>query len=353
MNEVNLDLIKAQLRPSIHPSYARLFVAFLSNKGLEDDILFAGNSLKKEDLVHGERFVSYDQFYRLYLNAIGTVTGVGIALEASSLSQSTSHGPLGFGALAAPNVREMFNLVRLLAPTRIDIISIDVVETPYFAKITVTPAFELGGLSLFVGCTLLGAIYDLVIKATGREVAHLNATLPMATTIEILQLEKRFPDIEFSNEGDEFSIEVPLDIYNAPCMTADEYVFRNAQREYQDLVSRAKRGGTLSRQVKTYLHGYDAQLPSQESTSAHYSMSVRTFIRKLKAEDTSYQSLLDEVRRERASWLLVNTDITIEQLAIELGYRDTSNLSRVFKRWYECTPSKFRQQALRSLPASS
>jgi AraC-like DNA-binding protein len=69
---------------------------------------------------------------------------------------------------------------------------------------------------------------------------------------------------------------------------------------------------------------------------------VRTFIRKLKVEETSYQSLLDEVRKELVVWYLSNGSMTIEQIADQLGYADTSNFSRVFRRWFNQTPSEFR-----------
>jgi len=52
--------------------------------------------------------------------------------------------------------------------------------------------------------------------------------------------------------------------------------------------------------------------------------------------------LLDEVRQERASWLLANTDTTVEDIAYALGYEDASNFSRTFKRWCGQTPKEYR-----------
>jgi AraC-like DNA-binding protein len=73
-------------------------------------------------------------------------------------------------------------------------------------------------------------------------------------------------------------------------------------------------------------------------------MSIRTFIRRLKNEGTSYQTLVDEVRREIASWLIRDKSLSVERVAERLGYQDTSNFSRVFKRWFNDTPSAYRKR---------
>ena len=71
-------------------------------------------------------------------------------------------------------------------------------------------------------------------------------------------------------------------------------------------------------------------------------MSERTLNRKLKAQGTSYQMLLDDVRQELAVWYLRQTDMSVEMIAERLGYRDTSNFSRTCKRWFGVTPRAIR-----------
>ena len=72
--------------------------------------------------------------------------------------------------------------------------------------------------------------------------------------------------------------------------------------------------------------------------------SPRTLIRKLKAEDTRYQQLLDDVRSELAAWWLTETQLPIERIAEKLGYQDTSNFSRTFRRWFGMPPLAMRKE---------
>jgi hypothetical protein len=59
---------------------------------------------------------------------------------------------------------------------------------------------------------------------------------------------------------------------------------------------------------------------------------------------TSFQSLLDEDRRERAFELLRSTNATSEHIASQLGFSDVRSFRRAFKRWTGKPPSKYRAE---------
>ena len=55
----------------------------------------------------------------------------------------------------------------------------------------------------------------------------------------------------------------------------------------------------------------------------------------------------------KAKHLLVNSNLTIEQIAEELGFESTSQFSRQFRRWTGTAPSHFRPRLLSSVTAAS
>jgi AraC-like DNA-binding protein len=58
---------------------------------------------------------------------------------------------------------------------------------------------------------------------------------------------------------------------------------------------------------------------------------------------TSLSSLLDEDRRERALLMLRTTDLSIAEIGDRLGYHNTQNFERAFRRWTATTPTTYRR----------
>lgn len=71
-------------------------------------------------------------------------------------------------------------------------------------------------------------------------------------------------------------------------------------------------------------------------------MSVRTFHRRLAAEEVSYQSIVDDVRHRLAVQYLANTSMTIEQISERVGFSDAANFRKAFKKWTGRSPSDER-----------
>jgi AraC-like DNA-binding protein len=72
-------------------------------------------------------------------------------------------------------------------------------------------------------------------------------------------------------------------------------------------------------------------------------LSVRTLYRRLEAEHTSFQQVKDEVRRDVAIDRLTNGREPVSQIAVELGFGDTSSFHRAFRAWTGMTPNAYRQ----------
>ena len=99
------------------------------------------------------------------------------------------------------------------------------------------------------------------------------------------------------------------------------------------------------RQVEKLIRGF---LPTGQCTLSHIaqflSVSVRTLQYKLEVEHSSFQLLLDQVRRERALKHMGKRDMQLTQLAYSLGYSELSAFSRSFKRWYGVSPRAWQKR---------
>ena len=73
-------------------------------------------------------------------------------------------------------------------------------------------------------------------------------------------------------------------------------------------------------------------------------LSRRTLQRRLKAEKTSFQKILNEVRAELAVKYLEDARLKSLEIAMLLGYSSLSSFTTAFKSWYDMPPAAYRQK---------
>lgn len=86
--------------------------------------------------------------------------------------------------------------------------------------------------------------------------------------------------------------------------------------------------------------------PRRQDVAARLGLTDRTLQRRLSAEGTSFQQLLDDTRRELARQHLHDHRLALTQVAGLLGFVDQSNFFRACKRWFGMSPSQFRAQPM-------
>jgi AraC-like DNA-binding protein len=85
--------------------------------------------------------------------------------------------------------------------------------------------------------------------------------------------------------------------------------------------------------------------PTAVATAARLGVSVRTLSRRLAAEGTSFQALLDDVRFATARELLAVTDLPVGEVALALSYASHGAFVDAFRRWSGMPPSRWRRAA--------
>ncbi|WP_049974410.1 AraC family transcriptional regulator [Azospirillum sp. B4] len=75
--------------------------------------------------------------------------------------------------------------------------------------------------------------------------------------------------------------------------------------------------------------------------AAELNLSERSLRRRLMEEGTSFRTLLQEARQERARSMLKTADLPLSVAAEQLGYSDTATFSRAFKDWTGVSPGRY------------
>ena len=100
---------------------------------------------------------------------------------------------------------------------------------------------------------------------------------------------------------------------------------------------------TLTSITKAYLKdGY----PSATLAASLMGTSVRTLARTLSARGLCYSAVVDKVRFDTAKKLLLETSLNIEDVSHEMGFKDHSHFSRMFRRISGLSPREYRKSVI-------
>lgn len=98
----------------------------------------------------------------------------------------------------------------------------------------------------------------------------------------------------------------------------------------------------VSHGVREFLHAHLDSPTGIEDVAKALHVSVRTLSRRLRDEDTSFQAIKDELRRDVAIARLTTTDTPIAVIGGELGFDSPATFHRAFKAWTGSTPGAYR-----------
>ena len=130
-----------------------------------------------------------------------------------------------------------------------------------------------------------------------------------------------------------------------PLRSANPAALSQLDQRLAELSAEHEAMRTLSGQVHAALTArLESGSLSASRVARELGMSVRTLTRRLQAEGTSYQKLLDEVRSQLASRYLLESQLPSEDVARMLGFSETSALLRAFRRWHGKSLTEYRRR---------
>lgn len=89
-------------------------------------------------------------------------------------------------------------------------------------------------------------------------------------------------------------------------------------------------------------------LPRRADAAEVLGISERTLARRLRDQGQTFDSLLDEVRRQKALQAVAETSAALPEIAESLGFAEVSTFYRAFKRWTGSPPVRWRKHLGRS-----
>jgi AraC-like DNA-binding protein len=128
---------------------------------------------------------------------------------------------------------------------------------------------------------------------------------------------------------------------------ADDYAMRMCLQQCQDLLRGRPHATGVAAAVRASILGHPSASPSLATIARERHVDPRTLRRQLIGEGTSFSAVWNETREVLATELLTTGAMTVEDVAMRMGFADASSFTRAYKRWTCRTPGAARTGPVR------
>ena len=336
----------------VHPIYARLLRMLLQQADVDGDRVLAAAGLDWPTLLTEDWPLDRDTLVRLVTAAMAATRRPWLGLDLGGGAPVSAHGALGYAAVTARDLGESLRTLARYAAIRNDALAWSVADETGGMVVRAVERADLGPVRGFFTDAVLSSLLRIVEAAVGQWTSALRVDLPFAAPPWREQY-ARFAPVGLRFGQPALALHVDATALTLPCIGADARAHAAACRECEQALAEVA-GASLAERVARLLAGVAIEAggeaarggyPQLAGVAAQCGVAPRTLMRRLQADGTSFQQLLDAARKERALWFLQHTALAVEEIAGRLGYVDTSNFSRTVRRWFGATPGTLREAA--------
>jgi AraC-like DNA-binding protein len=289
-------------------------VEVLAEQGIPAEESLKGSGVSVAQLYDVSTLTSMRQYITVCQNAVALSRDPTTAFEVGARLHLSAYGIYGYALMSCMSLRDYFRLAvkyrRLATPP----ITIEWVEYPDTVVWTFPDAFVSG--------TPPELREFLIEQQVSVNVTHLQEVAGQSCP----PLKANFA----------YTAPAHADVYprylGCPCFfdqQQSELIYASAILEQKP----AKTGSGTSGEVYQILMRQPGEFPTMEVVAKALNMTGRTLRRRLEAEDTSFQGIVDDVRCSLALEYLKTTKMSTNDIAMLLGFSDASNFRRALKRW--------------------
>ncbi len=129
-----------------------------------------------------------------------------------------------------------------------------------------------------------------------------------------------------------------------PFLTVNEPLWALFEPKLRRRLADLEGSATIAERVRAaLLEALPSGSTSMDTIARKLTLSKRTLQRRIEAEATSYQQILDTTRIDLARHYRENTELSVEEISLLLGCSEPNSFYRAFRVWTGTTPDKLRR----------
>lgn len=254
----------------------------------------------------------------------------------------TAHGMLGMLALASRTVGDALNAALEFFPLMMPAFTVKRINHKKDIHLIFNRVCDFGDQNNFFTELVMSALHKIMpFTLTPLDQIQVNLQHKLVHDIQHYQ---RILGIMVKDNAPLNSIILPKKLLDTLLITQSPTLHQILQTSLRQRMQINTQTKPVSQQVKRLIKLFldENRIINSDLLAEALHLSRRTLSRRLVEEETSLTQLHREVAIDYAQWLLINGQLSIEDIAHKSGFSNATNFSRVFKQITGKTPSQFR-----------
>ncbi|MCX5849563.1 MAG: AraC family transcriptional regulator ligand-binding domain-containing protein [Deltaproteobacteria bacterium] len=337
---------KPVIAPYRSTHHLRVVIQWAEEHGIDTAPILSSKGLEKADFDNPDRLIKFEQQFEITQKLFDIISCQALGLR---IGERINIGQLGKWIMAINSCAtaiDAFKMAFALA---------DLISFPFqiildvqgdIAKFSFIDLIDMGSSSRFR--------YEMHIVGGYNICCEI-----LRERVQIIEIRFAYPQPEYADEYKKiFNCPIIFDAEETQILFDSSYLTRPLpcantltkniyEKDCHQTIEQLIMLTTTTELAKSALQFKDKELLTRSQLAQRLNMSDQTLKRRLAAEGVNYKSLVQGIREKKARDLLQSTELSMEEIACNLGYSDVANFYRAFKSWTGLTPLSYRSNNTR------
>lgn len=344
LEKTSQALKSPQLTGNVAASYAAILLQFLQRQGFASEPLLKQAGIKPDTLKQTDANISAEQYAKLIDGALNLSQQPALGLYYGQRLNISTHGLLGFAVMSSPTLEKAAELAMKYIQIRNQLVSIGFASGDGEMAISFAVNLQNPALYRFEVETSISSLFSICKELFGGSEGVKAVHFQFDAPCDLAAYQNVFAGVPVLFGQAQNKLFIKPEVFDAIGQMNNPALMQMAEQQCQSLLKHASKQApqSLAEAVEHLLLNAPVHFLSQEAIAEKLGMSSRTLVRRLAKDNKSFIDIRDGLRQSLAKQALLETNWAVEDIAYMLGYSDSANFNRAFKRWLGVTPKQYR-----------
>ncbi|MBG6501354.1 AraC family transcriptional regulator [Pseudomonas aeruginosa] len=323
-------------------AYAEALLDLVAEYGVSRQALFDAARVRPEVLDSPNGRLSFLDFNQLTYSAQALCGEPALGLVLGQRLNVSAHGILGYAVLSSANLGKAIQFALKYYRVLGLAYELELVLDDGRAELRAVESMPLGAASVFAAEGLMATLYSIACFLVGEPLQDVRVGFAYPPPAHARRYAEVF-GVAAEFEQPWHWLSMPSEYLERPMALANPATVQMCEQQCEALLATLDVQEGLLTRVRRLLLARPGDFPDLEPAARELHTSGRSLRRHLSSRGTTYQQVLDDVRKRLALQYLTTTQLPLYEIALLLGFNDSSNFRRAFRKWTGKLPSDYRE----------